>query len=244
MRASALLLAGAALLPLLGTQSAHIPAAQAALQRFSPPRSPMVLSRTVIRELSGGLQVVVQRRFRVQFVPDGDGFRVTGTPLGVSVAVPPMLARLGELERQRSDLGPFPIMVDGQGLIQSDAARGDADPRARKDGQQAARGLIDTAAMPDMRKREGEQLLDQLAIDPRTSPWPADLFVASNGERRQHRSVALAGGEQGEIDVLLKVGQLLPCGMPASFERVITTQLAGTRRVSRELWSLGPATGD
>ena len=81
-------------------------------------------------------------------------------------------------------------------------------------------------------------MLDQLAIDPRTSPWPTDLFVASNGERRQHRSVVLPGGDQGEIEVLLKVDKLLPSGMPASFERVITTRLAGTQRVSRELWSL------
>ena len=198
----------------------------------------MVLSRTVIRELSGGQQVLVQRRFRVQFVPAGDGFMLTGVPLDVSVEVPPMLARLGELERQRGDMGPFPIMVDAQGLIHPTAARVDAAAQARKDGQQAAQGLIDTAAMPAMRKREGEQLLSELAIDPRTSPWPTDLFVASNGERRQHRSVVLPGGEQGEIEVLLKVDKLLPCGMPATFERVITTQLAGTRRVSRELWKL------
>ena len=68
----------------------------------------MVLSRTVTRELSGGQQLVVQRRYRVQFLPDGDGFTLTGAPIGVSVEVPPILARLGDMERQRSDLGPFP----------------------------------------------------------------------------------------------------------------------------------------
>ena len=244
MRASALLLAGAALLPTLGAQSAFVAAAQTSQLRFLPPSSPMVLSRTVIRELSGGQQVLVQRRFRVQFVPDGDGFMLTGVPIDVNVEVPPVLARLGELERQRGDMGPFPIMVDAQGLIHPTAARVDADSRARKDGQQAAQGLIDTAAMPAMRKREGEQLLDQLAINPRSSPWPTDLFVASNGERREHRSVVLPGGDQGEIEVLLKVDKLLPCGMPASFERVITTRLAGTTRVSRELWSLALASGN
>lgn len=244
MKASAFWLASAALLPVLGSQSALIAAAQAPVLRFSPPSSPMVLSRTVIRELSGGQQVLVQRRFRVQFVPDGAGFMLTGTPLDVSVEVPPMLARMGELERQRSDPGPFPIMVDGQGLIYSASAGGDADLRAHKDGQQAAQGLIDTAAMSVVRKHEGAQLLSQLAIDPRTSPWPTDLFAASNGERRQHRSVALPGGEQGEIEVLLKVDKLLPCGIPASFERVITTRLAGTQRVSRELWSLTPESSD
>ena len=244
MKATALLLVSAALLPILGSQLSHVAAAQAPQLRFSPPLSPMMLSRTVIRELSGGQQILVQRQFRVQFVPDGDGFILTGAALDVSVEVPPVLARLGELERQRSDPGPFPLMIDGQGLIQSAAERGDTDLRARKDGRQAAQGMIDTAAMPIIRKREGALLLGQLANDPRSSPWPADLFVASNGERRQHRTVALADGAQGEIDVVLKVGSLLPCGIPASFERVITTQLAGTRRVSRELWSLAPASSD
>lgn len=244
MKTAALLLAGAALLPVFGSQWAFEAMAQAPHLRFSPPSVPMVLSRTVVRELSGGQQVLVKRRFRVQFLPDGDGFVLTGAPIDVSVEVPPVLARLGELERQRSDLGPFPLLLDGQGLIHPAAARKDANLLIRQDGQQAAQWLIHAAAMPAVRKREGEQLLGQLAIDPRTSPWPTDLFVASNGERRQHRTVALPDGSQGEVDVLLKVGKLLPGGMPTSFERVITTQLAGTRRISRELWNLEPAPGN
>ena len=244
MRAAALLLAGAALLPVLGSQWAFEAMAQAPQLRFVPPSSPMVLSRTVVRELSGGQQVLVKRRFRVQFLPDGDGFILTGAPIDVNVEVPPILARLGDIERHRRDLGPFPILVDGHGLIHPAAARKDIDLLARKDSQQAAQGMISAAAMPALRKREGEQLLGHLAIDPRTSPWPTDLFVASNGERRQHRTVALPDGSEGEVDVLLKVGKLLACGMPASFERVITTQLAGTRRVSREVWSLELAPGN
>lgn len=241
MRAAAFLLASAALLPVLGSQWAYAALAQAPHAQFSPPSVPMVLSRTVVRELSGGQQVVVQRRYRVQFLPDGDGFLLTGTPIDVSVEVPPILARLGDMERQRSELGPFPMLLDRHGLINSTDAGKGANMLARKDSQQAAQGVINAATMPASRKHEGEQLLGQLAIDPRTSPWPADLFVASNGERRQHRTVALPDGSQGEIDVLLKVGQLLSCGLPASFERVITTQLAGTRRISREMWSLEPA---
>jgi len=50
----------------------------------------------------------------------------------------------------------------------------------------------------------------------------------------------LADGSLGEVDVVLRVEKWLPCGMPALFERVITTDLSGTRHVSRELWSLEP----
>ncbi len=184
---------------------------------------------------------MVKRRFRVQFLPDGDGFVLTGVPIDVIVEVPPVLAMLGELERQRSDQGPFPISIDSQGLIQLEIAREDADLLTRKVGQQAANAMISAASMPAIRKREGERLLAQLASDPRTSSWPTDLFAASDGERRQHRTVALSDGSQGDIDVLLKVTRLMPGGIPTSFERVITTQLAGTKRVSRELWTLEPA---
>ena len=200
----------------------------------------MVLSRTVIRELSGGEQVLVKRRFRVQFLPDGEGFVLTGTPIDVSVEVPPILTQLGDLERQRSERGPFPIFLDGQGVIHLAIQPTNAGLLTRKVGQEAANAMIGAAPMPAMRKREGVQLVGQLATDPRTSPWPTDLFAAKNGVRRQHRTVALSDGSQGEVDVLLKVARLLPCGIPASFERVITTQVAGTRRVSRELWTLEP----
>ena len=242
MKVSARLLASVALLSVLGTQSVFTAGAQASQTRFSPPNLPMVLSRTVIRELSGGAQIVVKRRFLVQFQRDGDGFLLTGTPIDVSVDVPPILARLGDLERQRSEQGPFPISLNGQGLIHIAGAPNNADVLARKRGQQTASEMIRAASMPEMRKREGEQLLAQLATDPRTSPWPSDLFAASNGERHQHRTVALSDGSQGEVDVLLKVAFLLPCGIPASFERVVITQLSGTRRVSRELWTLEPTT--
>lgn len=200
----------------------------------------MVLSRTVIRELSGGEQVLVKRRFRVQFLPDGEGFVLTGVPIDVSVEVPPVLARLGDLERKRIELGPFPISLNRQGLIHIATAPTDTSLLARKVGQEAAVAMIGSASMPALRKHEGVQLVGHLATDPRTTPWPTDLFAASNGERRQHRIVALSDGSQGEVDVLLKVSRLLPCGIPASFERVITTQLAGTKRISREMWTLEP----
>lgn len=205
--------------------------------------APMVLSRTVIRELADGKQIVVKRSFRVQFVAAAGGFVLTGTPIAVSVDVPPVLARLGELERQRSDSGPFPILIDRQGLIHTAAASPAGEPGKRQDAKQAAAGLIQGTALPAETKRDAVQLLGSMAADPRTSPWPIDLFVAHDAERRQHRSMALADGSLGEIEVLLRVSKWLPCGMPALFERVITTDLAGTRRVSREVWSLEAIAG-
>ena len=238
-----LLLAGvAALAPVASAQWQFAAMAQAP-RSFSPPTSPMVLSRTVIRELADGKQIVVKRSFRVQFVPSADGFMLTGTPIAVSVDVPPVLAQLGELERRRSDAGPFPIMIDNRGLIHNAMDGGIADPASRQEMKQAATGLVQGTALPAETKRGAVQVLGTMAADPRSSPWPTDLFVAHDGERRQHRSLTLGDGMAGEIEVLLKVYKWLPCGMPALFERIITTDLAGTRRVSREVWSLESIAG-
>ena len=240
MKRSALMLAGVAALAPLVVAHAQFAAAAAEVPRtFSPPTGPMVLSRTVIRELADGKQIVVKRSFRVQFVPATDGFVLTGTPIAVSVEVPPVLARLGELERQRSDLGPFPLAIDRAGMINAQAGTGD-DRQANQQAKQAVAGMIQAAPLPGETKRDAIQVLGSMTADPRGSPWPTDLFAAHDSERRQHRSVALGDGSTGEIEVLLRVGKWLPCGMPALFERIITTELAGTRKVSREVWSLEP----
>ena len=243
MKASPFLIAGVAALVPMASAQWHFAAAAEAPRAFSPPTVPMVLSRTVIRELAGGKQIVVKRSFRVQFVASPDGFVVTGTPLAVSVDVPPILSRLGELERQRSDSGPFPILIDNRGLIHTAASGEPADAKARQDAKQVATGMIQGAALPGQAKREALEVLGTMTADPRSSPWPTDLFVAHDGERRQHRSITLGDGSVGEVEVLLRIGKWLPCGMPALFERIITTDLAGTRRVSHEVWSLEPIAG-
>ena len=243
MRTSALILAGVAALAPITAAPWQFAAAAEAPRAFSPPLVPMVLSRTVIRELADGKQIVVKRSYRVQFVAADGGYMLSGAPIAVSVDVPPVLAQLGELERRRSDAGPFPIKVDSQGLIHTDPIGSEADATDRQAAQRTAAGLIEGTSFADGTKRDAVQLLGNMAADPRTSPWPTDLFVARDGERRLHRSVALADGSQGEIEVLLRIDKWLPCGMPALFERVITTKLAGTQRVSREVWTLEPIVG-
>jgi len=228
--------------PLTGAQFAAAASAESAAP-FSPPSVPLVLSRTVIRELSDGKQIVVKRSFRVQFVASGDGFVLTGAPIGVTVDVPPVLAGMAELERRRSEPGPFPLVIDSRGSIHAANVLETTDKHAREAARQAGSALLQGAAMPEQAKRDSIQALGTMAGDMRGSPWPVDLFNATDAERHQHRTVALADGSQGEVDVLVRVEKRLPCGMPAQFERIITTDLGGTRRVSREVWNLEPATG-
>lgn len=239
MRLSLVFLAGMTALAPLALASMETQALAQSRASFAPPSGPMVLSRTVIRELSDGKQIVVKRSFRVQFVASGNGYLLTGAPLGVTVDVPPVLEGLADLERKRSEPGPFPLMVDSRGVINTESAES-PDRKARESARRMGSSLLQAAALPEQTKRETIQLLGNMASDPRSSPWPIDLFNAKDAERHMHRSVALADGSQGEVDVVLRVEKWLPCGMPALFERVITTDLSGTRRVSREVWSLEP----
>lgn len=234
-----IMLAGAAaLLPVLSCGSAGLAATTAAQTRFVPPTEQLVLTRTVIRQLSGGKQIVVKRRFVIQFVPDGSGYVLNGSQLDVTVDVPPILSSLAEIERQRVETGLFPAWLDASGSISQKPAVSPTGNQAVSAMRGAAQTMLAGSDLPADRKQESALYLGQLSAQPAGSPWPADLFRAAPGERHQHRLITLPGGEQGEVDVVVRVAALLPCGLPATFERQITTVLGGTSRVSHEVWTI------
>lgn len=239
MKLRPIMLAGAAaLLPVVLASSVSSPATAAAQAQFSPPSEQLVLTRTVIRSLSGGKQILVKRRYVIQFVADGPDFVLNGRQLDVTVEVPPMLNGLAEIERKRTESGLFPAWVDAGGVIMQKSAGPQAGDRAMTAMSGAAQSLISGSNLSAQRKQDGAHYLGELTAQSAGSPWPADLFHAAPGERRQHRVVALPNGTQGEVDIIVRVAALMPCGLPTAFEREITTVLEGTSQVSRELWTL------
>lgn len=210
--------------------------------RFAPPTIPLMLSRTVIRELSDGQRIAVMRRYKVQFVPAGDGFLLNGELVEVQVDAPPMLASFAAMERQRADSQMFPFVLSAQGLLQPQVGHDEIAPQARAQLTTAATGLIAGSKLSAQHKTEGAGLATQMANASPYSQWPSDLFVAIDPERHQRRTVALPGGGQGEVDVMIRVSNLLPCGMPGLVERTITTLAQGTQRVSREVWTVAYTT--
>ena len=239
MKLRPIMLAGAAaLLPVISAGSLGAPSAAAAQAQFSPPSEQLVLTRTVIRNLSGGKQILVKRRYAIQFVADGQGYVVNGRQLDVTVEVPPMLNGLAAIERGRAESGLFPAWVDGAGVIMQKPATLQVGGSAATAMSSAAQTLISGSNISADRKQESAHYLGELTAQPAGSPWPADLFHAAPGERRQHRVIALPNGTQGEVDIVVRVAALMPCGLPTSFEREITTVLDGTSQVSRELWTL------
>lgn len=239
MKLRSIMLAGAAaLLPVLSASGASVPASAAAQAQFAPPSEQFMLTRTVTRNLSDGKQIIVTRRYVIQFVVDGLGYMLNGSQLDVAVQVPPMLSGLAEIERKRTESGLFPAWVDATGLIAQKPGAASHSDRAIADMGNAAQSLLSQSGLAADRKQESSLYLGQLTTQPAGSPWPADLFRATPGERHQHRVIALAGGGQGEVNIVVRVAPLMPCGLPTSFEREITTVLEGTSQVSRELWTL------
>lgn len=233
-----LLLTGATvLLPALAPVGLAQAVAADPVARFAPSAEQLVLSRTVIRELSDGKQIKVTRRYAVQFAPVEQGFRLDGRLVDVNVEVPPLLKSLGEIERRREDVAMFPVLVDTNGSILAGSGTGTTDRLARDQMTSQALSVMQRSGMPPQNLELGTRFVAQAMQAHPGSPWPVDLFQVGPGEHRQSRVVPLAGGKEGRIEVVTRVGALLPCGLPQSVERTVVTMLAGTKRVSREVWS-------
>lgn len=238
MSARSCLLAGAAVLL---TALAPIELAQADTSapqaRFAPTFDQLILSRTIIRELSDGKQIKVTRRYAVRFAPTDSGFLLDGKLVDVSVDVPPLLGNLGEIEKRRDEAGMFPVRIDSNGTILAGQGGGSLDPRARQEMTAQATAALAETGMPQDNLQLGTRFVSQTLQGQSRSPWPVDLLRIPPGEHRQSRVVALAGGVEGRIEVVTRVDALLPCGLPSSIERTVVTMLAGTKRVSREVWT-------
>ncbi|WP_309621546.1 hypothetical protein [Novosphingobium sp.] len=234
MKMSAALCAGVAALAVLppGAVSGGAQASEASA-RFVPPAGEMVLARSLIRELSDGQQIVVTRRYTIRFSAVSEGYQIDGELIGVAVDAPPRLASLADLERRRVDPGLFPMQIDRAGILH-DKAAGPSDPAVRSEVRLRATGILGSQSSG----AETGPLVGKIASGNGNSAWPADLFSARPGERSIERQVTLSDGRAGMVFVVLKVDALLPCGLPQRFERIITTDLAGSRMVSREVFTL------
>lgn len=240
MSGSVWLLAGAtALVPVVAGQSLAQPAA-IANPRFTPSDQPLVLTRTVWRNLADGKQIVVRRRYAVRFMRQGDGFLLDGRLLDTSVDAPALLAGMAELERRRGEDGLFPLRLDGAGRIRSGPGRLGQGSGPHAEAADKARAALAAVPLSPLERGESSLFLGQLAAGKALADWPADLFNPASEDQHQQRSIALPGGEQGQVEVRMRVEGHLPGGLPRAIERTVTTVLAGTARISREQWTLDP----
>ena len=222
--AEALLLVGAA--AMAGGADAPAPA-----RGFDPPPDrPMLLSRTLVRELADGKAIVATRRYRVAFHRTEAGWRIEGDLVASEIACPPALAALAAIERGRPDDGLFPILLDRAGRIV-----------AREPAGSLGRGAVERAIELGGSSAAADGFLADVqaaAAGDGLTRWPESLFLPGDEHREEAREVALPDGRAGTVRVALDRASAAAAG---TMTRAITTDLAGTRRVSRESWALDPA---
>lgn len=248
MKRRALFLVGvAAILPSAIAASAGVPAQSAATAHFAPPSTPLLLTRTIWRSLHDGKTIVSQRRYRIRIVPHGDGYEVNGELIDSSVEAPPPLAALAEMERTRPDGALFPAYLDSNGRIIDPPSAGQATfnegPALRQKGAREARRIAADSAAPNPGQAQITSFIDQIVNGSGAAPWPSDLFNPAQPEWREQRRIALPDGSEGEITVTVAAHGQSSGGLPSSVERTVVTELGGTRKVSREQWTIEAGAG-
>ena len=243
---SAILLAGiSALAPVwVQAQTAPLQSVSAAA-RFSPSDKPMVLTRTVRRQLPGGKEIVATRNYAVQIQPYQGGFVVDGHLIDSQIEAPPMLAALAELERSRPDSGLFPIMLDNQGIISSltdplaTAGTTGTAPARLKAAELTGAAVSQAVANPEARI-QATSFVRHVRDHGAGSTWPEDLFHPRSGTVRSTHPVDTGGGA-GTVAVLIEADAAIDNGLMKHFRRTVTTELGDSTRTSSEEWMLVPA---
>lgn len=214
-------------------------AAPASMQAFAPPTaSPLLLSRKVVRELSGGAAIVTTRQYKVVFRRVADGWELDGTLIASEVDAPPALAALAALERARPDDGLFPIRLDRSGRIVPAPVPPGMGREAVANAVGVARqlgGSVTEAASPG--------LIDQVAAAAQSpgaglTRWPEALFLPGALEASNEQTFALPDGSEGSVQVFQKSDPAPGLATMGRAARTVVTLAAGTRRVAREEWTL------
>ena len=227
---------GSAAMLVLAALGSGAPAIAASPDGFAPPASRLLLTRTLSRALAGGKAVTTRRSYDVRILRDGDGYRVEGRLIEATVDAPPSLAALAAIERQRTDEGLFPIMLDARGMIVGGGAGQSGESLEHAAAIAAQR--IGIAGLPAPEIRAAQSFIAQLQASSPRSQWPADVFHPQPGRRREQRAVTLPGGGEGNITIEIAGNGPGTSGQIAALERIVTTQLGGDRRMTREHWQL------
>lgn len=232
--AHAALLAGATMVV-----PAAVAGPAAETEAFAPPGGrPLILARTVVRELPEGAAIVATRRYRVTFRPVANGWEVDGALISSEIEVPPALAALAAIERARPDNGMFPIQLDHAGRIVAEPAAGL--------GREVVAGAVG-AANQIVGPAPATGFIAQVGAAAATpesglTSWPEALFLPNGLSGTTEQAFALPDGSAGSVRVSLECAPAPGMATMGRAARTVVTQAAGTRRVAREEWTLAAET--
>ena len=229
--------AAAMLLPLAAAAGAHSAKPGA---RFSPPDGPLRYTRRLERALPGGRSLVVSRSFAVRFRHADGGFLVDGEQLAVEVEAPEVLAGFARIEREREELGLFPLLLDAEGTI----AGTEGIPLATRLDEAVRETLAALESQPHSEAERAELVRFVSAFHQSAgrlvTELPRDLFAPVDYPREERRAIALPGGAAGAVRVTFDAARDPASGLMREARREVVTEVAGDRRRTLESWTLTP----
>ncbi len=202
---------------------------------FTPPATPVTLTRTLYRPLPDGKEIVVRRRYELRFSPDGEGFRLDGRLLDANIDGPPQLAKLADLEKTRPEPNLFPVLLNRHGLILAKEPAPIITDQTNRAMTGAQALIADT--LPPKAHLDATQALNTFGEAIKASAWPQLLFNPGTAEESINHEVKMADGSIGQVTVTIRAAQSSPGHLPEWMERTITTRLAQTERSTREIWT-------
>lgn len=226
---------------LLGSLGYSLPiSARVSPADVKAPQGRYFLSRLIERELVDDALLTVERRWSCQFQEAGRGMRAIGEALDCLVDAPAALAPLAKLEKEREDKGPFPALLDSKGLIATPSQQAPVDQRRVVD---AAMSVLEDASITAGDLAQARTMLARMAsaAGQSLSAIPQDLFFPDTTPQRIIRTVEVAPGVAGQIELevvtLVEPGN----GLLAMRERRLATSIGDDRRTAREVWTLATA---
>jgi len=209
------------------------------LPGFAPPDGPMLYTRRLERALPGGASFVVSRSFAVRFRHAADGFIVEGEQVAVQVDAPHPLAAFARLEREREEVGLFPLRLDADGTI----AGGGAPLATRLDAAvHETLAAIEAQAHDPAERAELVRFVNAFhqSAGKLVTELPRDLFAPAETPRSESREIALPGGNSGEVLVTFSATRDPATGLMRHARREVVTEVEGDRRRTLESWQLAP----
>ena len=202
------------------------------------PDGPMRFSRKIIRSLSDGSKLQIERSWRLLFTRQGQGIAVSGDQISVEVDAPPSLAELATIEQARSTDAIWPILLSDQGRILAAGQGIDEDDLAK--AGMMARSMIESRVQPRSDREAQLDYLGQLlaAGGSLLAQLPADLFFPTEAPMRLVRPVDLPDGLTGEFEVNYASNAVPGKGWLDHAAREVITRLEGTEMRMREEWQM------
>jgi len=206
-----------------------------------PPLGTWLLSRLIERQLNDGNFISVSRTWEVQFHARPNGYEVVGKQIDVGVKAPESLAELAQLEKRRKS-GLLPIEITAHGLISS---AGSADTDTGEDlanAVAAAKEIMVKAGASQTEQNQARQFMKQLqsAAHPLLDNLPPDLFFPSDEKVKKTDTVQLPDGTYGRFHLEYWGKTQDGSSLLHTAQRIITTAIGQSSRISRETWMLKP----